>query len=93
MSAFCSTFTDRDVQISVVDRGSGIPEAVPPHRCERFYRICQGQEQPRGFGLGLAIVKQIVDAHRGQHRNSNIEIQSCVGQETSVFFTSHKHNF
>lgn len=71
--------TDRNVQIAVVDTGIGIPEAALPHVCERFYRIYQGQEQPKGFGLGLAIVKQIVDAHRGR-----LEIHSCVGQGTTV---------
>lgn len=70
---------DHNVQIAVVDTGIGIPEAALPHVCERFYRIYQGLEQPKGFGLGLAIVKQIVDAHRGR-----LEINSCVGRGTTV---------
>ncbi|WP_164920691.1 sensor histidine kinase [Thermosynechococcus vestitus] len=78
-SAFCSTVADCDVQIAVVNRGSGIPEATLPHGCGCFDRLYQGQEPLQGIGFGLGSVKQIVDAHRGQR-----EIRSCLGQGTSV---------
>ena len=53
------------VQITVVDRGTGIPAEHLPHIFERAY---QGGEVQRtaGLGLGLYISRQVVELHGGR---------------------------
>jgi signal transduction histidine kinase len=55
---------NRDVAISVEDRGPGISARDLPHLFEPFYRG-RGADRVRGSGLGLTIVKQIASAHGG----------------------------
>ena len=55
---------DRNVAISVEDRGLGIAPRDLPHLFEPFYRG-RGADRVRGSGLGLTIVKQIALAHGG----------------------------
>ena len=57
------------VEVSVRDRGIGIPEADLEHIFERFYRVegAKGR-QVGGTGLGLAIVKHVVGNHKGEVR-------------------------
>jgi signal transduction histidine kinase len=55
---------DRNVAISVEDRGPGIAARDLPHLFEPFYRG-RGADRVRGSGLGLTIVKQIALAHGG----------------------------
>ncbi|MBA3262741.1 MAG: HAMP domain-containing histidine kinase [Thermoleophilaceae bacterium] len=54
----------RDGELSVRDRGPGIPEADLPHVFDRFYRSLDARAIP-GSGLGLAIVRQVSEAHGG----------------------------
>jgi two-component system sensor histidine kinase PilS (NtrC family) len=61
--------SDGDVELSVRDRGRGIPEPERDRLFEVFYT-----SRPQGVGLGLALVRQIVEAHRGR-----IEIESELG--------------
>ncbi|MBV9068278.1 MAG: HAMP domain-containing histidine kinase [Acidobacteria bacterium] len=65
---------DRNVAISIEDRGPGIAPRDLPHLFEPFYRG-RGADRVRGSGLGLTIVKQIAIAHGGsvsvdKHRDS-----------------------
>ena len=57
------------VEISVRDRGIGIPEADLEHIFERFYRVegAKGRHVG-GTGLGLAIVRHVVGNHKGEVR-------------------------
>ncbi|MGA8806293.1 MAG: HAMP domain-containing sensor histidine kinase, partial [Thermoanaerobaculia bacterium] len=55
---------NRNVAISVEDRGPGIAARDLPHLFEPFYRG-RGADRVRGSGLGLTIVKQIAVAHGG----------------------------
>ncbi|MDQ3897059.1 MAG: ATP-binding protein [Actinomycetota bacterium] len=57
------------VEISVRDRGIGIPEADLEHIFERFYRV-EGARSRHvgGTGLGLAIVRHVVGNHKGEVR-------------------------
>jgi signal transduction histidine kinase len=55
---------ERNLAISVEDRGPGIAARDLPHLFEPFYRG-RGADRVRGSGLGLTIVKQIAAAHGG----------------------------
>ena len=54
-----------DVQISVMDRGIGIPKDDLERVFDKFYRV-QRPEHVTGTGLGLAICKGIIEAHGGR---------------------------
>ena len=58
--------TPLQVELSVSDRGPG----VPPQECERifepFYRLAGHAEHAGGVGLGLSLVRQIAQRHGGQ---------------------------
>jgi signal transduction histidine kinase len=60
------------VEITVADRGPGIPEDDLTRVFERFYRVDKSRARdPGGTGLGLAIVKHLVEMHRGTVRAEN----------------------
>ena len=54
----------RGGQLTVRDRGPGIPEAERAHVFDRFYRGAAARGRP-GSGLGLAIVRQVAETHGG----------------------------
>jgi len=56
---------DDKLEISVADRGIGIPSTDLPRIFDKFYRV-QRADGAQGTGLGLAICKGIVEAHGGQ---------------------------
>ncbi|SEO26263.1 sensor histidine kinase [Actinacidiphila rubida] len=51
-------------EVSVTDRGPGIPAADLPYVFDRFYRSPAARSLP-GSGLGLSIVRQIAETHGG----------------------------
>ena len=55
----------KNVCISILDRGIGIPTEDLERVFDKFYRV-QRPEQVTGTGLGLAICKGIVEAHGGR---------------------------
>jgi len=55
-----------NIQICVIDDGSGIESETLPHVFERFYKGKGGNT-----GIGLSIVKSIVDQHKGHVRAEN----------------------
>jgi signal transduction histidine kinase len=60
------------VEISVRDHGSGVPEASLPHLFQPFYRVSSARErQTGGTGLGLAITERAVHLHHGSVAVSN----------------------
>ena len=67
------------VQITVADRGPGIPVDEQPYVFDPFFR---GQrpinDQIHGTGLGLHLVKQIVEAHGGSIR---VHSDASIGAE------------
>jgi signal transduction histidine kinase len=59
--------TGREIQVSVADRGIGIPPAEQGRIFEPFYRTPDVvAAQIQGAGLGLSLVKRIVEAHGGR---------------------------
>jgi two-component system sensor histidine kinase SenX3 len=74
--------TDR-VELSVADRGIGIPARDVERVFERFYRVDHARSrQTGGTGLGLAIVRHVVANHRG-----DVWVDSRLG-EGSTFTLS-----
>ena len=58
--------TDQQLQLSVEDRGSGIPEAEQHSIFEAYSRLDHNdQSTQRGAGLGLAVCRAIALAHGG----------------------------
>jgi len=53
------------VQLSVLDRGPGVPEELRERIFEPFYRLPGHAEREGGVGLGLALVRQIAQLHGG----------------------------
>ncbi|MBJ6362514.1 sensor histidine kinase [Paenibacillus sp. GCM10012307] len=70
------TADDQSVNLTVKDRGKGIPTEHQAHVFERFYRVDSGRKG-EGLGIGLAIVKDIAYAHQG-----NVEMNSTPNVET-----------
>ncbi len=68
------------IELSVADRGDGIPADALPRLTERFYRVDSARSRTLGgTGLGLAIVKHVVERHRGR-----LDIESHEGEGTIV---------
>ncbi len=66
-------------ELSVSDRGIGIPAGEEEHIFDEFYRATNARESGKeGTGLGLSIVKAIVETHGGE-----MSIESEVGKGTS----------
>jgi signal transduction histidine kinase len=68
-----------NVEITIADKGIGIPESDLPHIFEAFYRGRQVvADQIHGNGLGLSLVKNIIEAHGG-----TIVVASMPGKGSS----------
>ncbi len=64
------------VQLTVSDRGYGIPAPDLPHIFEPFYRS-ENAMTTKGHGIGLALTARIITLHRG-----HITVESALGQGT-----------
>jgi len=55
-------------QLTVCDRGPGVPDADRERVFEAFYRVPGASEREGGVGLGLALVRKIARHHGGEAR-------------------------
>jgi len=76
----------KEVMVSVVDTGEGIPSEEFPKLFERFHRADKARSRSNGgSGLGLSIAKGIVEAHGGR-----IWAESTPGEGATFTFTLPK---
>lgn len=73
---------DATFDITVCDRGRGVPEAERERVFEMFHRVERGDRGPSGTGLGLAIARAVVLAHGGR-----IAIEDAPGGGACVRIT------
>lgn len=70
-------------EVSVIDRGPGIPASEVPHLFERFYRVDNSATRKvGGSGLGLSLVKAIIESHGGR-----VGIETELGRGSRFWFT------
>ncbi len=77
-------YSEAELEVTVLDRGQGIPKEDLHRIFDRFYRIHRA-ESVSGTGLGLSICKGIIEAHKGQIWAENRE-----GGGTKMTFTLPK---
>ncbi|WP_110182213.1 sensor histidine kinase [Nocardioides solisilvae] len=71
------------VEISVIDRGIGIPPEELDRIFERFYRVDPARHRSTGgTGLGLSIVKHVAATHGGE-----VSVWSVEGQGSTFTLT------
>lgn len=74
---------DKEVIVSVKDRGKGIEPEYLERIFERFYQIGNSRDSGRhGIGLGLAICRGLIEAQGGR-----IWVESRVGQGSTFYFS------
>jgi len=65
---------DRNIEVSVVDHGIGVPKNELKRIFRKYYRVEQDKvSATEGSGLGLTLVKYIAEAHGGQIRAESEE--------------------
>ena len=89
LKALLSSARPNQLQIEVIDTGSGIDPADLPYVFDRFYRADHSRSRSSGgSGIGLAIVKQLVEAHGGHvFVESPVIDQKKEVQGTRFWFT------
>jgi signal transduction histidine kinase len=69
---------DKQIAVTVADKGRGIDPKDVPHIFDAFYRGAYAKDrQIHGNGLGLSLVKRIVDAHGG-----SVSVQTSAAGST-----------
>ena len=70
------------IEVSVIDRGIGMPASVIPNLFHKFYRSHRSRETVAGTGIGLYLSKAIVESHGG-----SIEVRSTESEGSTFTFT------
>ncbi len=72
-------------EVTVADRGIGVPADAQPRLFERFYRAPNGERsQSRGIGLGLYVVAEFLHLHGG---TICVESSGIEGEGSRFIFT------
>ena len=56
----------KELRITVVDHGQGIPDSEKPKIFERYYRVEAARADRNHFGLGLSVAKELVSLMDGE---------------------------
>jgi two-component system sensor histidine kinase KdpD len=72
---------DGEIEVSVSDKGVGMPPEDLSKIFDKFYRGSQKRQRPGGTGLGLAICQSIIQEHGGR-----IWADSVLGQGSTFYF-------
>ncbi len=76
-------YDDKNVILSVSDRGEGIAEDKLPFIWDRYYKLDKNHKIPSvGSGLGLSIAKQILKSH-----SATFGVRSKVGTGSTFWFS------
>ena len=68
------------VEVTITDRGVGIPSDMIPRVFGKFFRVNNGDvHNVKGFGLGLSFVRNVIKSHKGQ-----VTLSSALHQGTEV---------
>lgn len=79
-SPACIRLTYREGELTVADRGQGIPEEDLPHIFDRFYRVDKSRNRAKGgSGLGLSIARAVL-----ARMNAHISVSSVLGKGTEM---------
>ncbi|NLR76821.1 two-component system sensor histidine kinase CreC [Leeia aquatica] len=67
------------LQLTLRDHGSGIPDYALPRLFERFYSLPRPDSGKKSTGLGLPFVREVIDLHHGQvdlhnHPQGGVEV-------------------
>jgi two-component system phosphate regulon sensor histidine kinase PhoR len=75
------------VEVTVMDTGIGIPQALTEEIFESFYQLDGGTTRKAGgTGLGLALAKKIIESH-----GSTIRVTSEEGKGSRFAFLLDRH--
>ena len=78
--------SESQVNISIFDEGSGVPEADLDRIFDPFFRVEHARDRGTGgTGLGLAIVKRTVEQHSGSIVAKNMEEGFCIQITLPIF--------
>ena len=73
------------IDVSVQDRGPGIPDHEIEHIFKQFYRVRSEGQAVEGSGLGLTIVRNIIELHGGR-----VEVDGGFGRGATFRFSIPK---
>lgn len=81
------------LQLSITDKGKGVPVESLDKLFDPFYRVTQARERKTGgTGLGLAIAKQAILAHQGKIFAKNNSIGLTVTIELPLIFSKTRQH-
>lgn len=76
------SYSDDEVEVSIIDRGRGIPESKINLIFDRYKQVSAEDSAARkGTGLGLSICKTFIEAHGG-----TIGVQSTLNEGSRFWF-------